>query len=64
MKSPKCAICERPVASREANPFFPLCSERCRLVDLGNWLGGGYAIPGPPTNDVAARAFELDEEDM
>jgi endogenous inhibitor of DNA gyrase (YacG/DUF329 family) len=23
---------------------FPFCSERCRLVDLGNWLDGRYAL--------------------
>jgi uncharacterized protein len=27
------------------NPFRPFCSERCRLVDLGNWLDGAYASP-------------------
>jgi endogenous inhibitor of DNA gyrase (YacG/DUF329 family) len=29
----------------EAAPFRPFCSERCKLVDLGNWLGGRYRIP-------------------
>ena len=23
---------------------FPFCSERCRLLDLGNWLDGRYRI--------------------
>jgi endogenous inhibitor of DNA gyrase (YacG/DUF329 family) len=23
---------------------FPFCSERCRLVDLGNWLDGKFRI--------------------
>ena len=27
---------------------FPFCSERCRMVDLGRWLTGQYAIPGDP----------------
>jgi uncharacterized protein len=27
---------------------FPFCSERCRDVDLGNWMSGNYAIPGEP----------------
>ena len=27
---------------------FPFCSERCRDIDLGNWLNEKYAIPGPP----------------
>jgi endogenous inhibitor of DNA gyrase (YacG/DUF329 family) len=24
--------------------YFPFCSERCRLVDLGAWLDGNYRI--------------------
>jgi hypothetical protein len=24
---------------------FPFCSERCKLIDLGRWLGGKYQIP-------------------
>jgi uncharacterized protein len=29
---------------------FPFCSQRCRDVDLGNWLTGKYAIPGEPVD--------------
>ncbi len=28
----------------ETNPFRPFCSERCRLIDLGNWSMGKYQI--------------------
>ncbi|MHC5082882.1 MAG: DNA gyrase inhibitor YacG [Planctomycetota bacterium] len=28
--------------------FFPFCSEKCRLVDLGAWLDGDYVIPVSP----------------
>jgi uncharacterized protein len=28
--------------------MFPFCSQRCRDVDLGNWLTGKYSIPGAP----------------
>ena len=24
------------------------CSERCRLIDLGDWLDESFRIPGPP----------------
>jgi endogenous inhibitor of DNA gyrase (YacG/DUF329 family) len=44
-KGPRCPICRDRVASRPENPAFPFCSERCRLVDLGNWLGESYRIP-------------------
>jgi endogenous inhibitor of DNA gyrase (YacG/DUF329 family) len=26
-------------------PRFPFCSERCKLIDLGRWLGESYGIP-------------------
>lgn len=39
-----CPICGKPAAAR----WRPFCSKRCADVDLGRWLGGGYAIPGEP----------------
>jgi uncharacterized protein len=40
-----CPICARPVAPREENKAFPFCSPRCKLVDLGKWLGDKYSVP-------------------
>jgi tRNA threonylcarbamoyladenosine biosynthesis protein TsaE len=40
-----CTICGRST-SRESESF-PFCSKRCRSVDLGRWLGGGYRITRP-----------------
>jgi len=42
-----CPICNKPVAAE----YKPFCSKRCADVDLGNWLGGSYAIPAeePPS---------------
>lgn len=58
----QCTICERPVAPRSENPTYPLCSERCRLVDLGKWLGGDYAIPGPAATDYGPTTFQDEDE--
>ena len=41
----KCPTCHRDVEWSEAHPYRPLCSERCRLVDLGAWLAEQRAIP-------------------
>ena len=41
----KCPICKREVCLTD--PEFPFCSERCRLMDLGNWASGNYKIPSP-----------------
>ncbi|WP_404809810.1 DNA gyrase inhibitor YacG [Methylobacillus caricis] len=27
------------------NPYRPFCSERCRLIDLGQWASENYRIP-------------------
>ncbi len=60
----RCPICRKPVAPREGNPAFPFCSDRCRLVDLGKWLGEEYRIPGPRPGDGASPApDEPDQED-
>ena len=26
----------------------PFCSERCKLIDLGEWASDGYVIEGDP----------------
>jgi endogenous inhibitor of DNA gyrase (YacG/DUF329 family) len=41
----RCPICKKPAPPRDENAAFPLCSERCRLIDLGNWLGEAYRVP-------------------
>jgi endogenous inhibitor of DNA gyrase (YacG/DUF329 family) len=27
------------------NPYRPFCSERCKLIDLGQWAAESYRIP-------------------
>ncbi|HEX4051320.1 MAG TPA: DNA gyrase inhibitor YacG [Steroidobacteraceae bacterium] len=41
-----CPTCARPIEWSDANPFRPFCSERCRLIDLGDWLTEKHVIPG------------------
>ncbi len=53
-----CPICGKP-AERATRPF---CSKHCADVDLGRWLGGGYAIPGEPAPE-SAELPEGDERD-
>jgi uncharacterized protein len=40
----KCPICKK-IEVELGDPEFPFCSERCRVIDLGNWASGKYAIP-------------------
>lgn len=45
----RCPICGKPVQRDEPN--MPFCSDRCRIIDLGNWASGKYVIPGDPLPD-------------
>ncbi len=56
----KCPICGKciEVAALDDLPSFPFCSERCRLIDLGRWIDGDYAIPGP---ELPPGTTSLDE---
>jgi uncharacterized protein len=55
-----CPICKRPIpaAQRDHRPF---CSARCKTIDLGNWLGGTYAVPSTPADDEDGGALPDDE---
>jgi len=43
----KCPICKRPVDPR--GKHYPFCSERCQVIDLGNWASERYVVPAPAT---------------
>jgi len=40
-----CPHCGKAVVWAEASKWKPFCSERCRLIDLGDWLSEKHAIP-------------------
>jgi len=53
----KCPICKKVFKVSSEEPlkdaeFFPFCSERCRLIDLGQWLDSEYKVilQLPPEN--------------
>ncbi|MBL8229303.1 MAG: DNA gyrase inhibitor YacG [Bryobacterales bacterium] len=41
----KCPQCKKPVSADA--PFLPFCSERCKLLDLGDWASEKYVISTP-----------------
>ena len=45
----RCPVCHKtvkvsPQAQSEEAKYFPFCSRRCKLVDLGAWLDAKYKI--------------------
>ncbi len=55
-----CPNCGKPVdyRRRAENPFFPFCCERCKLLDLGEWLSEEHRIEGQGPQDVDEGACE------
>ncbi|MBI3403988.1 MAG: DNA gyrase inhibitor YacG [Acidobacteria bacterium] len=50
-----CPICKKPTDS-ETSSDFPFCSERCRLLDLGNWASEKYLVAEPAFEELAPEA--------
>jgi len=58
----RCPICRKPVDS-EQSPDFPFCSERCRLIDLGNWASEKYKISEPVIDEPTPEAPNRDADE-
>jgi len=43
-KSVKCPECGKATEYSPENEYRPFCSKRCKLIDLGEWIEGRYAI--------------------
>ena len=48
-KNVKCPTCEKEIPWNKDNPYRPFCSERCKLIDLGEWASESHRIEG---NDI------------
>jgi len=45
----RCPICRKTIdkimlEQSRREKFFPFCSRRCKLIDLGKWIDGDYKI--------------------
>lgn len=41
-----CPICNKPHTWTDENKFRPFCSDRCKLIDLGEWADDSRSVPG------------------
>ncbi len=55
MSKIRCPICDKRFESGDS-PSPPFCSDRCRKIDLGRWLGESYGVPGQREEEEAADA--------
>ena len=53
----KCPTCQKQVEWTTTNKYRPFCSERCKLIDLGEWASEGHRIAG---NSLESDVFSQD----
>lgn len=58
----RCPTCTRAVPWGPQSPWRPFCSERCRLIDLGEWFGEQHRMPADPDIDELLPPFGEDDE--
>jgi uncharacterized protein len=53
MNKVRCPICDKAMDAQGPKewPDWPFCTKRCKMVDLGRWLGGNYRIETPVTEE-------------
>ena len=57
MNTVKCPTCEKIVEWDPAHTWRPFCSERCKMIDLGEWASESHRITGEQVED-----FSLSEQ--
>ena len=51
-QSARCVQCGKKIVfSNENKDLWPFCSKRCKMIDLGKWLGEKYVVQEPATQD-------------
>ncbi|KTD37479.1 DNA gyrase inhibitor YacG [Legionella moravica] len=60
-----CPICGKQNTWDSENAFRPFCSERCKLIDLGEWASETRKIPGDSidSNSLPIDSDAADEPD-
>jgi endogenous inhibitor of DNA gyrase (YacG/DUF329 family) len=54
-----CVYCRRQPVTLTWKPF---CSERCKLLDLGNWINGHYQVPGDAASSLPDEGERTDDD--
>jgi len=45
-----CPTCGKKETWTPENSYRPFCSDRCKLIDLGDWAGEKHRVPGEPVD--------------
>ena len=58
-----CPTCKASSHWTQENQSKPFCSERCKLIDLGEWADERYSIASA-TPHINLESFQVNEESI
>ncbi len=56
--SAACPQCGNPASLDRQNKYRPFCSERCKLLDLGEWFAEKHGIPAEDAETDDSEEFQ------
>ncbi len=60
----KCPHCGHFTVFSSENKYRPFCSERCKMIDLGEWASENYRVPTPITSSITLTDVDLGDEEQ
>lgn len=58
----RCPSCRKAITSESDRKWLPFCSERCKLIDLGDWLNEEHRIPSDEMPDELSDIPDNDDD--
>ncbi len=56
-----CPRCQTEIAWNDSYPFRPFCSQRCKLIDFGDWASERFTIAGAELSELVGEEDAADE---
>ncbi len=56
-----CPNCRKKCLFDQTNPWRPFCCERCKLIDMGDWISENHSIPGEPSTPPDEDGLSAEE---
>lgn len=57
----KCPHCQKDSSFEKENTYRPFCSEKCKMIDLGEWFEENYKVPSEENPAISFFESEDDE---
>jgi len=58
MRTVACPACGKAAPFTPENKWRPFCSERCKVIDLGDWASERYRVPVAETDKEEPKPEE------